>query len=204
MNKMLLTLILIIMACFQLSAKSLWTDSNRSMFSDRKAIKRGDVITIIIEESSMAQATNSTQNGKSLEIGGEAGSDANNKTVFNSVAKLIPLFGASAKGNSDFKKDAQDARKATLKATIAVVVDDIDENGNLVLRGERNVKINKADQRMVISGVCRLDDVAVDNTISSTKIANAEIAFNGQVDFSDDKRKGFFTKMANGFWNFLF
>ncbi|HON57730.1 MAG TPA: flagellar basal body L-ring protein FlgH [bacterium] len=204
MKKMILVLLVIINIAIQLSAKSLWTDNNRSLFSDRKAIKRGDVITIIIEESSMAQATNSTQNGKSMEIGGEAGSEATNKTMFNTFAKLVPLFGATAKGSSDFKKGAQDARKATLKATIAVVVEDIDDNGNLVLRGERNVKINKADQKMVISGICRLDDISVDNTVSSTKIANAEITFNGKVDFSDEKRKGFFTKAVNGFWNFLF
>jgi len=191
-----------------LNAKSLWNNYSKSQFSDRKAISEGDIITILIEESSMAQSSNSTQNGKSLEIGGESGakseSEKTDKTLFNSLAKMIPLFGAAAKGSSDFKKQAQDSRKTALKTTISVVVEEIDENGNIKLRGERLVKINNADQKMVISGICRTDDVSVDNTISSTKVANASIIFNGNVDFSNDKRKGFFAKAANGIWNFLF
>ncbi|HPG30384.1 MAG TPA: flagellar basal body L-ring protein FlgH [bacterium] len=208
--KKILALILIssLLLIAPASAKSLWTNNSKSQFSDRKAINQGDIITIIIEESSMAQSSNSTQNGKSLEIGGESGakseSEKTDKTIFNSIAKMIPLFGAAAKGSSDYKKQAQDSRKTALKTTISVVVEEIDENGNIKLRGERLVKINNADQKMVISGVCRTDDVSVDNTISSTKVANASIVFNGNVDFSDAKRKGFFAKAANGIWNFLF
>ena len=204
MKKILLLTLITLIIGLQLSAKSLWNDDKKSQFSDRKAFQKGDIITILIEESSMASSSNSTQSGKSLEIGGESGSKDTNKTLFNSLAKMVPLFGAAAKGSSDFKKDGQDSRKSSLKATMAVVVDDIDEYGNMKLRGERHVKLNNATQKMVLTGLCRIDDVSVDNTISSTRIAEAEIIFNGDTDFSDKKKKGFFTKIANGFWNLMF
>jgi flagellar L-ring protein precursor FlgH len=202
-------IIILLFLSLSLNAKSLWKQANSSMFSDRKAINPGDIVTIIIEEASMAKSSNSTASGKELTIGGEAGTnqDANSKsdeTVFNSIAKMIPLFGATATGASDYKKNAQDARSTSLNAKIAVVVDNIDENGNLILKGERIVKINNQEQKMVLSGLCRIDDVGSDNVISSTKIADAKITFNGSVDFSDGKRKGFFTRAWNGIWNFLF
>ena len=204
MKKILLLTLLSLIIGLQLSAKSLWNDAKKSQFSDRKAIQKGDIITILIEENSMASSSNSTKSGKSIEIGGESGSKDENKTIFNSIAKMVPLFGASAKGSSDYKKDGQDSRKSTLKTTMAVTVDDIDEYGNMKLRGERHIKVNNATQKIVLTGLCRIDDVSVDNTISSTKIADAEIVFNGDTDFSDKKKKGFFAKVANGVWNFLF
>ncbi len=203
---LILTLVLTALAGIGISAnaKSLWNDSKRPQFSDRKAVDKGDIITIMIEESSMASASNSSQSGKSLQIGGESGSEDKNKTIFNSISKMVPLFGATAKGNSEYEKSGADSRKTALKSTISVVVDEVDENGNLKLRGERHVKINNSVQKMIITGLCRTDDISVDNVVSSTKIANAEITFNGDIDFSDGKRKGFFTKIKNGIWNFLF
>jgi flagellar L-ring protein precursor FlgH len=204
--KSLLILILCLGVTLGINSKSLWSEHTRSAFSDRKAIKQGDIITIIVEESSMAQSNNTTESGKNVEMGGEVGekTPTSDKTVFSDIAKMIPLFGATIKGGSDYKGSSKNARSAALTAKIAVKVDSIDENGNLKLIGERNIKINKTVQKMVLTGLCRIDDVSTDNTISSTKIADAKITFNGNVDFSDKKRKGFFTKVANGVWNFLF
>jgi flagellar L-ring protein precursor FlgH len=203
--KKLISIILLVILSVNLNAASLWKKKNRSVFADRKAISRGDIVTILIEETSMAQTSKSTESDKELTIGGEAGTNSDGEeTIFNSVAKMIPLFGATAKGNSEFDHETEDARQTALMAKIAVVVDDIDENGNLILKGERMIKINSDEQKMVLTGVCRVDDVAADNTVSSTKIAKAKITFDGEVNFSDKKRKGFISKTANAVWNFLF
>jgi len=138
--------VIVIISSSMVSSASLWKDK-KSIFSDRQAVKEGDLITILIEESSFAATDNTNKRKKDIELGGKTGSDAEtDKTFFNSIAKMIPLFGASAKGGSKYESEGEVGKSGTIRAKITVMVKEVDEYGNLQLEGKREILINHEKQ----------------------------------------------------------
>jgi len=185
-----------------LSATSLWR--NQNPYGDNNAHKIGDIITIIINESAVGSTKTEAERQKEIGIGGKSGSTEDGKTFFNSFAKLIPLFGAEASGKSKYKANADEQKVGKLVAKISVIIKDITPEGNLILEGEKDVKINNEKQKIVVKGVARPNDITSDNTILSDKIANAEIVYTGKLAFGDEKRPGLIKRTFNSVFGFLF
>lgn len=201
--KKLYLIIMIAALSIPVKSASIWT--NQNPYADNNAHKIGDIITILINENATGSTKTDDERKKEVTIGGSSGENAQEgKTIFNSFAKLIPLFGAEAKGKSEYKSNADGQKTGKLIAKISVVIKDINQEGNLILEGEKFVKINNDKQKIIVKGVARPNDISSDNTIYSDKIANADITYSGNVAFSDEKHPGIIKKAFSSIFGFLF
>jgi flagellar L-ring protein precursor FlgH len=162
------------------------------LFSDRKAFRVGDLLTVLVLEASSAtnQATTTV--------------DQNNQTTFRADAsvtrgggpsRFFPLFNGQM--DNTFNGDAATVRSGTVTATLTVRVTDIDESGNLVIEGSRVVEVNDEKQTMTLSGVVRPIDIAPNNTVFSTKITDAQISYTGKGVVQTGHRPGFIIRFIN-------
>lgn len=173
------------------AAASLWTDTGpgASLYSDRRAHAVGDILTIIISESSSATRTGSANNSKSTDMSINAGTG-----IFSGIAS------ASA-GNSDsFESSGSITNANTVKGRITVAVNEIKPNGNLVISGSQSIKQNNEEQKIIISGEVRPEDISPDNTVYSSYVANAQIKIDGKGPLASKQRQGILSQI----WNFLF
>lgn len=168
----------------QASAESLW--GRHSIFADRKASQIGDILTIVISESSKTTTSLSNSNAKS-------GS--------NTLAAGTGIFGflaaATASGSDSFSAtgSANNTNTATGNVTVSVV--DVLENGNLVVEGTQSIWNNKNEHRITVRGVIRPDDITYQNTIPSTKVADATLKFDGKGPLNSKQRQGILTQIFN-------
>lgn len=173
------------------SAQSLWAEGGRyrNVFSDRKAQDVGDILTIVISESTTISDTRSNSNSKS----GKSSLDAG-------VGIFDFIKAASIGGSDSFKADGSAASKNTTNANVTVTVVDVQPNGNLVLEGTQSIWNNKNEHKITFKGICRPEDVTANNTIPSTKIAGATVRFDGKGPLNAKQRQGILTQI----FNFLF
>lgn len=174
---------------------SLYQDSyGLSLFGDRKAHFVGDVITITLSESTVSKKSSNVNVKK------------DNSTVFNSGADTLLGTNPTLKGMSLATNVAQNRKfggnsgadqSNSLQGNITVTVAEIMPNGNLVVRGEKWMTLNSGDEFIRISGIVRPDDVAPDNTIISTRLANAKISYSGTGSLADSQNMGWLAKFFN-------
>ncbi|SEA02427.1 flagellar basal body L-ring protein FlgH [Selenomonas ruminantium] len=173
-------------------AQSLWAADGgkiRSVFADRKAQDVGDILTIVISESTSISDTRSTSNSKS------------GKSSVNAGIGIFDFIKAASIGGSDsFNADGEASSKNTTRANVTVTVVDVQPNGNLVLEGTQSIWNNKNEHKITFKGICRPEDVTANNTISSTKIAGATVRFDGKGPLNAKQRQGILTQI----FNFLF
>lgn len=166
---------------------SLWRTGAKSFFGDQRASDIGDILTINIEISDSAQLNNSTRRSRTTaeEASIEALLGLQGKLVGEGVT-LDPAIGfdsaSSSAGNGSVN------RQESVNLTVAAVITDRLPNGNLVIGGSQEVRINYELRELLISGVIRPEDIASDNTIAHTKIAEARISYGGRGDISQVQR----------------
>jgi len=161
-------------------------ESGRSLVSDLKACQVGDVVTIIISETSTANATSKT--------------DANNKSEISGGPGLgiLDIFSAwGLDSENKFKGDGRTTRTGNLRAEITARIVEVLHNGDFRLTGTRMVEINGERQLIEISGLCRSRDIEPDNTILSTYISDARISYNGSGPVNATSEPGIITKIVN-------
>lgn len=166
-------------------ADSLWKADKPSMFSDRKATKVGDLITIIIVENSTASQQANTDVSTSNKVSATPGAGP--------ILHLIP--GLQFNGGTTSKNAGSTSRTANLAARITAKVIEIKPNGDLVIEGSRDVKANDETQILKISGQVRPDDVAPDNTVQSTFVADAKIEYTGKGVLAERQKPGLVTRI---------
>jgi len=177
-------------------SQSLWHDEiAKPMFSDKRATSIGDIITIIVSETSTASKNNETKTEK-------------NSSLSAAIASFLYAPGASGlltkKGklpamsyNSDVKHDGAGSinNSEAVVAKVAVRIVDVLPNHNLVVEGRRETAFSGEKQTIVLRGTVRQDDVNSDNTVFSYNVADATIQMIGKGTVSDTQRKGWFTKI---------
>jgi flagellar L-ring protein precursor FlgH len=161
-------------------------ETGRSLVSNMKAHQLGDIVTILIVEASQADATAKTDANNKSEISGGPGLG---------VLDLITDWGLETE--SKFKGDGRTTRTGNLRAEITARIVEALPNGDFLLHGTRMVNINGERQLIEISGVCRERDIGSDNTILSTFIADARIAYNGSGPINATSEPGIITKLVN-------
>jgi len=166
---------------------SLWRTGARSFFDDQRASKIGDILTVNIEIQDSAQLNNTTARSRTsnTEAGIEAllGLEGN---LVGASASLDPAVGFGSTSASNGTGSVNRQEKVNL--TIAAVITDRLPNGNLVIGGSQEVRINNELRELLVSGVIRPEDVGADNTIAHTKIAEARISYGGRGDISQVQR----------------
>lgn len=159
----------------------------RSLFEDRKAHRAGDMLTVVVTEAASATATARTRADKEERVFGEINQP--DERPWN-----IDLgFG------NEFDGGGQIQRTGKLLAKVAVLVQSVDEHGNLSIVGEQEIRVNNEQQRIALSGIVRSEDIGPDNTIQSWRIANARIDFKGEGILARKQSPGLLTKLFDLF-----
>lgn len=168
------------------ASASLFRSSASGFFRDQRASRIGDIVTIKINISDNAQFGNSTTRTRD-------GSEASGVNGLFGLTKLLPSAIDPTKlvdTNSASKSSGQGsiARNEQVDMTIAAVVSEVLPNGNLAIRGSQEVKVNNELRQLVVTGIIRPQDVARDNTIRHTQIAEARIGYGGRGQLSDAQK----------------
>ena len=167
------------------SANSLWRKGNRAFFQDQRAKRVGDILTVNVTISDQAAFDNKSSASRSDKrntgAGGALGT-AIDTLVLPSSASADAL--ASITSADDFSGSGSIDRKESLKTTVAAVVTQVLPNGNLVIEGRQEVRVNFEVRELIVAGVVRPQDIAADNTVESTKIAEARIGYGGRGQIS--------------------
>lgn len=164
---------------------SLWRNGSRAFFKDQRAHQVGDILTVKVKVMDKATVENETSRsrGAGEDVNIEAFFGKNKLPVFSSVkipGKMIALDSAAlseGKGTID--------RKDEVFTNIAGVVTQVLPNGNLVIEGRTEMRINFEVRELVVAGIVRPEDIESDNTVESTKIAQARIAYGGRGQITD-------------------
>lgn len=161
-------------------------ESGSSLVSNMKAHRVGDLITILIVEKSTANASSDvTADNKSESKAGPG----------LGVLNFIKPWDMSVENK--YKGKGTTARKGSLQAEITARIVEVLHNGDFRLEGARMININGEKQLIEISGVCRGRDIGSDNTLMSTYISDAQIAYNGSGIVDDSASPGVITKVIN-------
>jgi flagellar L-ring protein precursor FlgH len=170
-----------------------------NLYSDIKAHRVGDIITVHLEESTSAkkQAGTSFDKNNSYSIAIE-------DTTFPSTSENngVSIYGGGAEGSqtSSFSGDSGTDQSNSLQGSITVNVTRVLSNGNLEIRGEKWLMLNNGEEFIRIKGVIRSEDVGADNSVSSTHVANSRIQYGGTGDFANTQKQGWLSSYFSKHW----
>jgi flagellar L-ring protein precursor FlgH len=169
-------------------ANSLWASGARSFFKDQRASKIGDIVTVMIDISDKAELSNQTTRTRTSE---EAANITNLLGLENTIAQKLLPEGFSPEAALDLGADSTATgqgsvnRKEKVELTVAAVVTQILPNGNLVIQGHQEVRINFELRELSVSGIVRPEDISFMNEIKHSQIAEARIAYGGRGQLTD-------------------
>jgi len=166
---------------------SLWRTGSRAFFKDQRARRVGDLVTVKVKVTDRAQLNNTTKRSR------KNGEDFGAENGFGFENKLDAFLPNGAKASSLLKLDSDASsegagsvnRSETLATNVAAVVTQNLPNGNLVIEGKQEIRVNFEVRELIVAGVIRPEDIESDNTIESTKIAQARIAYGGRGQITD-------------------
>lgn len=162
-----------------------------NLYDDRKAHRVGDIITITLNERTQASKNASSKMSKdsSADIGlGSLFGGA--VSMANPLTKNTMTLGAEYEASRDTSGSGQAGQSNSLSGSITVTVSEVFPNGILAVRGEKWMTLNTGDELVRIAGLVRADDISTDNTVPSTRIADARITYSGTGAFADASQPG--------------
>ena len=163
---------------------SLWRNGSRAFFKDQRAQQVGDILTVTVNITDTAQFANETQ----LNRTGNINSEVNNffgKSALPITHTPVPGTLLNADGTTVNDGKGSINRQETLQTHVAAVVTQVLPNGNLVVEGKQEIRVNLEMRELIVAGIVRPEDIQSDNTIDSTKIAQARIAYGGHGQLTD-------------------
>jgi flagellar L-ring protein FlgH len=164
---------------------SLWRNGSRSFFKDQRAHQIGDLLTVTVNITDQANFANETQRSRSATE--DSGITAFlGSSLFGQRAQSV-LPGRFLTADSTMGTDGKGTitRQETLQTNVAAIVTQVLPNGNLVVEGKQEIRVNYEKRELIVAGIVRPEDIQSDNTIDSSKIAQARIAYGGHGEISD-------------------
>jgi len=171
------------------SPNSLWQTGSRAFFKDQRANRVGDILTVEVSITDSAKIDNTSRrsrtNSDNVGLSGSIG---------NQLASVIPkaLIGngdpsslAAATSDSTSEGSGEIDRSEAITVTVAAVVLQVLPNGNLVIEGRQEIRVNFEVRELLVAGIVRPEDISSGNTIASEKIAEARIAYGGRGQLTD-------------------
>lgn len=169
-------------------SNSLWAAGARSFFKDQRATKIGDIVTVLIDISDKAEVSNQTSRTRT----GDETANLTNLLGFEGglAGQLLPGgFDPEAAINlgSESSSSGQGSvnRKEKVELTLAAVVTQILPNGNMVLEGHQEVRVNFELRDLAVSGIVRPEDISATNEVKHTQMAEARISYGGRGQITD-------------------
>jgi len=188
----------VVLVCGSVHADSLWDGATGNLYGgERKKVRVGDVVTIVISESTSAVQEASTRTSKGSSVGFQLGSAWDQVANLLGTETIRKTYDASLKGDDEYRGAGQTSRKSQVKAMITAVITEILDGGNVYVVGEHKVKVNNEVETIRVSGIIRPSDIGGDNTINSYQIAKAEVSVNGAGVVGAKQNPGVLTKMFN-------
>ncbi len=169
---------------------SLWRAGSRSFFNDQRASRIGDILTVLIEIDDSAQVSNTSNRTRT---GSTAAGFSNFFGLEDTISSVLGADTESlvaADSTTSHNGTGAINRAEKIELTVAAVIVDRLPNGNLVLAGRQEVRINGEMRELTVSGVIRPEDITSSNTINHTEIAEARISYGGRGQISSVQRPG--------------
>jgi flagellar L-ring protein precursor FlgH len=184
--------LLVLSASFAVSADSVWNNDSASPYSTEKALKVGDIINIIILESTTAKNQAGTKSDVKDDLSGK---------FTHTIQRLAPIIGRNnqltGQISNKYQGIGQTSRASSVQARIAAWVTEVLPNGNLEIKGKHKVQVNDEIQEITITGSVRPKDISGANTVYSYQVANAELTVLGTGVVADTESPGWLTRIFN-------
>jgi flagellar L-ring protein FlgH len=167
------------------NANSLWRNGSRAFFKDQRAHQIGDILTVNVNITDKANIANETQRSRTAKEDTGITDFAGKQLLTGSAAKVLGSRMLTADSNSSNDGKGSVNRQEALSTNVAAVVTQLLPNGNLVVEGKQEIRVNFEIRELVVAGIVRPEDIQSDNTIDSSKIAQARIAYGGRGQITD-------------------
>lgn len=164
-----------------------------SLFEDLRARRVGDILTVVLQESTSASKSASTSTKKETDISLPGPTLAGRPVTVNGT----PILDTSVSGNREFDGEGSASQSNRLAGNISVTVVERLANGNLVVQGQKWLRLNHGDEFVQIAGIVRPRDVQEDNTITSDRVAEARISYGGRGVVANANRPGWLDRFFN-------
>ncbi|MEO0616546.1 MAG: flagellar basal body L-ring protein FlgH [Pseudomonadota bacterium] len=166
------------------------------LFEDLRARRVGDILTIRLSENTTATKSSSTSTSK------EGSVSIANPTVFgrNLQRNGDDIFSATIDSSNEFDGEGASSQSNRLDGDITVTVVKRLANGNLVIRGEKWVTLNQGDEFIRLSGIIRPYDIAPDNSVASSRVADARITYSSKGVLAAANKMGLLQRFAQSIW----
>lgn len=164
--------------------------SGMALFEDRKARNVGDILTILLVENTQAKTTSSTSTGKQTDTSISAPNIFGMPVTVNGV----PVLSGALDSKHGFSGSGDSAQTNTLQGSVSVTVVGRQPNGNLIVRGMKHLDINQGSQDVRIEGIVRPSDISPDNTVPSSRVADARVAYVGTGSLAESNTKGWLAR----------
>ncbi|WP_423878919.1 flagellar basal body L-ring protein FlgH [Bradyrhizobium sp.] len=162
---------------------SLWRNGSRSFFKDQRARQIGDLLTVTVNITDQANFANETQRSRTATEDSGITAFLGSNLLTGKTALPGRLLTADGTMGTDGKGTI--VRQETLQTNVAAMVTQVLPNGNLVVEGKQEIRVNYEKRELIVAGIVRPEDIQSDNTIDSSKIAQARIAYGGHGEISD-------------------
>jgi len=163
------------------------------LFADLKARRVGDVLTILLTESTAASKSAVTKTAKTTSVN-NTGPTILGKTI---TTGGVPIFTTTLAGADSFDGEGSSTQGNTFTGSLTVTVMEVQPNGNMVVQGDKTLKLNQGDEFVHVSGVVRSADIATNNTVTSDKVADAHISYSGKGVIDSSNRMGWLARFFN-------
>ncbi len=186
-------------------SNSLWRDT-ASLFEDVKARRVNDLITINVVENISGSGTADTAASRKSSADAAVNSllgvplNLNLQNLYGRGNTFSPTVNGSM--TNDFKGSGATTRAGSLVGTITAKVVEVMPNGNLAIESRKDLTINNEKQILILRGMVRPEDLAADNSVSSTRIADAEVFFVGDGIVQSKQDQGWLVKILDKVWPF--
>lgn len=187
------------------TANSLWAEGS-SLFEDSRARRLNDLVTIKVVEviTGSGKADTNAKRTSTMDAGLDeffgVPLDLNFKNLYGKGKTFAPRVKGSME--NDFQGEGETTRESKLLGTITAKVVEVMPNGNLLLESRKDITINNEKQILVFKGMARPDDISVDNTIISDKVADAQVFYVGDGVVQDKQSQGWLVRLLDKVWPF--
>jgi flagellar L-ring protein precursor FlgH len=173
-----------------------------SLFEDAKARRVGDIITVVLVEQTTASKKADTNTSKKQDT------QLDNPTILGAPLSFnmpggsnrVLNLGTTLSGSRTFAGAGDSSQSNKLQGNVTVTVAEVLSNGNLLVRGEKRLTINQGDEYIRFSGIVRPSDIGPDNTVLSTSVADARIAYTGKGTLDESNSSGWLARLFNSKW----
>ncbi|HWR81835.1 MAG TPA: flagellar basal body L-ring protein FlgH [Candidatus Deferrimicrobium sp.] len=189
-KKTILILLVLLLLPFALRLRGEDFGQSQSLFTDIKAHRVGDILTVLIYEQNRAAQQIETKTEKTTKFSTEGGPGIG-------TLDFLPLFGIEGSSEGVHDGKGENIRNGSLRAKMSVTVIEVKANGDLVIEGSRTIGISGDRETLALTGVVRSKDITADNTIDSYLIADAEIHYSGKGNANTGARPGPLMRFLN-------